>query len=127
MFRNKIIILITILLTACSNLTVHELSDMEKNSLTLKIEELKESLGENNLENIEYFFEDGIKERFLISQLREMNLSDIKIFYSQPEFQNDKGKNVVGLSLYDSMLYLDMVYQLKKGQWKVIDVNQKEE
>jgi hypothetical protein len=127
MFRNKIIILVTILLTACSSLTVYELSEIEKNSLTQKIEELKDSLVTNNLDNIENFFEDGIKERALINQIRKMNLSEVKVFYSEPEFQDNQGKNVVGLSLYDSMLYLDMVYQFKQGQWKVIDVNQKEE
>lgn len=125
MFKNNLILFLIILLTACSNLKVRNLSFQEKISLENQIEDLKFSLKSNNFQEIEPFLESSLKNQVILQEIKKIDFTNISLFSSPLEFENSFANNTLGVSSQGNTLYLDLKYRLKNNVWKIVEIKER--
>ena len=132
--KNKVIILLTLLLfVSCSQLQKNE-TGAEKNKVLLQeeikskqelivmIEELKNKLQLNDMESIEQYFEDTFANRKILSELNNIDFSQIKIVYTQPTFYKNSAKNKIAFIFIDEVRYFQFTYKLSNKNWKIVKI-----
>ncbi|MGL4392531.1 MAG: hypothetical protein ACRCSK_03785 [Fusobacteriaceae bacterium] len=126
MFNKLILILsISFILFSCTSLDTRQLSQAEKNQLETSLEKFEQSLRTNSINSMKYFFDDTIKNKYVISTLRGTDFSKVKIFYSLPKFDGTKATNTVAFSSSDKTVYYMLTYRFIKESWLITDIREK--
>lgn len=93
-----------------------------KKDLENMIEILKSQLKSNNLENIEMYFNDSFVNRKIISELKKIDFSEIRIMTSKPEFYKNTATNKVAVIFKDEVEYFQFNYKLSNKKWSIIEI-----
>lgn len=94
----------------------------EKSDLENMIETLKTQLKSNNFENIEMFFNDSFKNRKILSELENIDFSQMRILTTEPEFYKNTASNIAGIIFNDEVEYFRFYYKLSNKKWSIIEV-----
>ncbi|MGL4687719.1 MAG: hypothetical protein ACRCVS_03415 [Fusobacteriaceae bacterium] len=124
MFNKKLILFLIILLTGCSNLRVKEISILEQQKLSVQLDNFKNSLKTNSINNFDSFFNDNIKTQYTLKELKKIDFSEVRFFYSKPLFNNTIATNIIGFNGFDRVFYFDLTYQFKNDNWIIINIKE---
>jgi len=86
---------------------------------------LKTAFSKNQFFIIERYTEKGIKNKIKLNELKNLDLSSGNIYTSSPDFNKTHAKVLTLINFYDDSLYLDIVFDFKNGQWKIINFNER--
>lgn len=86
------------------------------------IQALKTQLESNNFENIEMYFDDTFVNRKILSELRNIDFSQMKIMYTKPEFYKNKAFNTGAVIFTDNVQYFRFSYKLSNRKWSIIEI-----
>ncbi|MGL5123463.1 MAG: hypothetical protein ACRC6K_04815 [Fusobacteriaceae bacterium] len=124
MFNKKLILFLIILLTGCSNLTIKEVSILEQQKLTIQLDNFKNSLKTNSINNFDSFFYNNIKAQHILKELKKIDFSEVSFFYSKPLFNNNIATNTIGINSFDRVFYFNLTYQFKNDIWLIINIKE---
>jgi len=99
--------------------------DQEKEELTKLIEKLKLAFSKNQIFIIERYTKKGFKNKMKLRELEKYDFSNGNIYTGKPEFQGEQAKVLTLFNYYDESLYLDIVFTLDNGQWKIVEFNER--
>lgn len=94
----------------------------DKSALEEMIKKLKNQLESNNFENIELFFNDSFVNRQILSQLKNVDFSKMRIVYTEPEFFKNSAKNIAAVIYTDNVEYFQFSYRLSNKRWSIIEI-----
>lgn len=86
------------------------------------IQTLKVQLESNDFENIEMYFDDTFVNRKILSELKNIDFSQMKIMYTKPEFYKNKAFNTVAVIFTDNVQYFRFSYKLSNRKWSIIEI-----
>ena len=86
------------------------------------IQALKTQLESNNFENIEMYFNDSFVNRKILSELKNIDFSQMKIMYTKPEFYKNKAFNTGAVIFTDNVQYFRFSYKLSNRKWSIIEI-----
>ncbi len=86
------------------------------------IQALKTQLESNNFENIEMYFDDTFVNRKILSELKNIDFSQMKIMYTKPEFYKNKAFNTGAVIFTDNVQYFRFSYKLSNRKWSIIEI-----
>ena len=86
------------------------------------IQALKTQLESNNFENIEMYFDDTFVNRKILSELKNIDFSQMKIMYTKPEFYKNKAFNTGAVIFTDNVQYFRFSYKLSNRKWRIIEI-----
>ena len=86
------------------------------------IQALKTQLESNNFENIEMYFDDTFVNRKILSELKNIDFSQMKIMYTKPEFYKNKAFNTGAVIFTDNVQYFRFTYKLSNRKWSIIEI-----
>ncbi|UUV18740.1 hypothetical protein NRK67_15850 [Fusobacteria bacterium ZRK30] len=103
------------------------ISEREKGVKDLKklINVLKTAFSKNQVFIIEQYTDRGIKNKIKLNELKKLDLSSGNIYTTDPKFNENHAEILALINFYDESLYLDIVFNFKDGQWKIIDFNER--
>ena len=99
--------------------------DQGVKDLTKLINVLKIAFSKNQIFIIERYTDRGIKNTIKLNELKKLDLSRGHIYTTDPKFNKNSAKILALINFYDESLYLDIVFNFKDGQWKIIDFNER--
>lgn len=94
----------------------------EKSALKIMLEDLKNQLESNNFDNVELYFNDSFVNRKILSELKKIDFSQMKIMYTEPEFYKNSAKNIVAIIFADNVQYFQFSYRLSNKRWNIIEI-----
>lgn len=83
---------------------------------------LKVQLESNNFENIEMYFDNTFVNRKILSELKNIDFSQMKILYTKPEFYKNKAFNTTAVIFTDNVQYFRFSYKLSNRKWSIIEI-----
>jgi len=86
---------------------------------------LKIAFSKNQIFIIERYTDMGIKNKIKLNELKKLDLSKGHIYTNTPKFNKNKAEVLALINFFDESLYLDIVFNLKDGQWKIINFNER--
>ncbi len=86
------------------------------------IQALKTQLESNNFENIEMYFDDTFVNRKILSELKNIDFSQMKIMYTKPKFYKNKAFNTGAVIFTDNVQYFRFSYKLSNRKWSIIEI-----
>lgn len=86
---------------------------------------LKTAFSKNQIFIIERYTDRGIKNKIKLNELKKFDLSSGNIYTSNPKFNKNHAEILALINFYDESLYLDIVFNFKDGQWKIINFNER--
>lgn len=103
------------------------ISEREQGVKDLKklINILKIAFSKNQIFIIERYTDKGIKNKIKLNELKKLDLSRGNIYTTNPKFNKNHAEILTLINFYDESLYLDIVFNFKNGQWKIIDFNER--
>jgi hypothetical protein len=99
--------------------------DREKAELNELIEKLKVAFSKNQIFIIERYTKRGFKNKMKLKDLEKVDLSGGNIYTGDPKFNGNQAKVLTLFNYYDESLYLDIIFGLEDGQWKIVDFNER--
>lgn len=94
----------------------------EKSDLEKMIENLKFDLKSNNFNDLEMYFDDNFVNRKIISEIRKIDFSELKIISSKPKFYKNTASNVVAIIFMEQVEYFQFNYKLSNKKWSIIEI-----
>ncbi len=86
---------------------------------------LKAAFSKNQFFIIERYTKMGIKNKTKLNELKKLDLSGGNVYTTDPKFNENRAEILALINFYDESLYLDIVFNFKDGQWKIIDFNER--
>jgi|ASRL01.1.fsa_nt_gi hypothetical protein len=86
---------------------------------------LKIAFSKNQIFIIERYTDMGIKNKIKLNELKKLDLSKGHIYTNAPKFNKNKAEVLALINFFDESLYLDIVFNFKDGQWKIINFNER--
>ena len=86
---------------------------------------LKAAFSKNQIFIIERYTDRGIKNKRKLNELKKLDLSKGYIYTTDPKFNKNHAEILALINFYDESLYLDIVFNFKNGQWKIIDFSER--
>lgn len=126
MFKNIIILFFTLLLIACSNTDVKPLKQEEKLKLSQQLNLFKAEL-KNNSDNLSDFFDENLKNKYILERLENIDFSNISIFYTNPVFNEKKASNIIAFSSNGNTFYFEVTYEFFQDKWAIVNIIEKKE
>lgn len=126
MSKNIIILFFTLLLIACSNIDVKPLKQEEKLKLSQQLNLFKAEL-KNNSDNLSDFFDENLRNKYILKRLENIDFSNINIFYTNPVFNEKKAFNVIAFSSNGNTFYFEVTYEFFQDKWEIINIIEKKE
>lgn len=93
-----------------------------KKELIVMIEEIRNKLQLNDIEGIKQYFGDTFINKKILSELNNIDFSQIKIVYTQPIFYKNSAKNKVAFIFIDEVRYFQFTYKLSNKKWKIVKI-----
>lgn len=94
----------------------------EKSDLENMIEDLKSQLKSNNFENIEMYFNDSFINRKILSEMKKIDFSQMKIMSTKPEYYKNTASNIAAVIFSDNVQYFRFTYKLSNKKWSIIEI-----
>ena len=103
------------------------ISEREQGVENLKklINVLKTAFSKNQIFIIERYTDRGIKNKIKLNELKNLDLSNGNVYTTNPKFNKNHAEILALINFYDDSLYLDIIFNFKDGQWKIIDFNER--
>lgn len=83
------------------------------------LEKIKFSIEVQQIDDIEVYFENTLKNRELLKFLKENDFSSYNIVVGKAKFYKNTATNVIGLIYLDQVEYLSVKYRLKENNWRI--------
>lgn len=127
--RRIIIALFTLfIMTACTNLKNRkqiELNEQQKKSLVVLLEQIKDEFSQNKTDTLRNSLAPGLKNMVIKNRLNELDTRGIKIFSTEPIFEEDSAENTIALNAGSETLYYQVRYNLEDTNWKIIEFTER--
>ena len=91
-------------------------------ALDKMLKTLKAELECDNFENIEMYFDDTFVNRKILSELKKIDFSQMKVMYTKPEFYKNKAFNTGAVIFTDNVQYFRFTYKLSNRKWSIIEI-----
>ena len=97
------------------------------NEITTVIEELKEVASLNEYDKLENFFLPTLKNKYVVKQLKQYNLSNLTLVFSEIDvISKDKAKGTMVVNYGSESNYFKITWKISNdGSWKIADVVEK--
>lgn len=121
MIKKICVIFLIILTTSCSNLDMKE--GVSENELQSKLEYtlqvVKSEIKENDLTQLEKILDIPLRRKFILSELERYDLSKMNFYYTKPEINKKRARNIVAIKIEDNIVYYDVDYSYEKDSWRI--------
>jgi hypothetical protein len=115
-------------MTACTNLKNRkqiELNEQQKKSLVVLLEQIKDEFSQNKTDTLRNSLAPGLKNMVIKNRLNELDTRGIKIFSTEPIFEEDSAENTIALNAGSETLYYQVRYNLEDTNWKIIEFTER--
>ncbi|WP_297598706.1 hypothetical protein [uncultured Cetobacterium sp.] len=122
MIKKICVVFLVVLTASCSNLENKNRENLTgiDNRLNTKLELIQKDLQKNNLISLKNSLDVSLKERYMVNKLSDYNLSELKFYFTKPEFEKTTAKNSVGIRIGEEIIYFNLEYKYSNGDWKII-------
>lgn len=125
MLKRLLILIFTVLLTACSNISNRPLEDKDRVLLTNQLSQFKFHLKDGNIDELKPFFNDTLRNNYVLTELENTDFTNIDILYSKPIFINNTAINTIAFLTNGKTVYFEITYKFLNNKWEIIDIRQK--
>ncbi len=125
MLKRLLILIFTVLLTACSNISNRSLEDKDRVVLTTQLSQFKFHLKNGNIDKLKPFFNNNLKNNYVLNELENTDFTNVDILYSNPIFTNNTAINTIAFLANGVTIYFEITYKFLNNKWEIIDIRQK--
>lgn len=125
MLKRLLILIFTVLLTACSNISNRPLEDKDRVILTTQLSQFKFHLKNGNIDELKPFFNNNLKNNYVLTELENTDFTNVDILYSNPIFTNNTAINTIAFLANGETIYFEITYKFLNNKWEIIDIRQK--
>lgn len=125
MLKRLLILIFTVLLTACSNISNRPLEDRDRVILDTQLSQFKFHLKNGNIDELKPFFNNNLRNNYVLTELENTDFTNIDILYSKPIFTNNTAINTVAFLANGNTVYFEITYKFLNNKWEIIDIRQK--
>lgn len=93
--------------------------------LNIIVESLILELSANNIENVKKNIDNNVFNELKLEQLKKIDFSDVEIIAGKPSISKERAVLIVGISYYAEVFYYEIIFELKKDGWKIVDFYEK--
>ena len=125
MLKRLLILIFTVLLTACSNISNRPLEDKDRVILTNQLSQFKVHLKDGNIDELKPFFNNTLRNNYVLTELENTDFTNVDILYSNPIFTNNTAINTIAFLANGETIYFEITYKFLNNKWEIIDIRQK--
>lgn len=125
MLKRLLILIFTVLLTACSNISNRPLEDKDRVVLITELSQFKSHLKNGNIDELKPFFNNNLRNNYVLTELENTDFTNIDILYSKPIFTNNIAMNTIAFLTNGNTVYFEITYKFLNNKWEIIDIRQK--
>ena len=131
--KKYLCLFILLILTSCTTLSpaVNSISQVEASEISAEIgkvtEGLKNAASLNEYDKLENFFLPTLKNKYVVKQLKQYNLSNLTLVFSEIDvISKDKAKGTMVVNYGSESNYFKITWKISNdGSWKIADVVEK--